>query len=94
MYTYRYKHYRSNHENFTELLDRLIKAGADVPSRCQAMTICVIESIDTRRQMGVGASFCSDKDQFSKRKGREIALKRAEHNKALRGMVVETPTNE
>lgn len=94
MYTYRYKHYRNNHVNFTELLGQLRTSGADIPSKCQALTICVIEAIDTRRQMGVGASFCSDKDQFSKSKGRQIALKRAEHNKALRGMVVETPTNE
>jgi hypothetical protein len=94
MYAYRYKHYRSNHERFTDLLDDLAATGATLPNKIQAITVCVMEEVGTQRQLGVGAAFCSDKDQFSKRKGRQLARDRAMHNRAFREMVAETTENE
>ena len=94
MYAYRYKHYRSSHERFTDLLDQLTDTGAAIPNKIQAITVCIMETADNRRQLGVGAAFCSDKDQFSKRKGRQLARERAMHNRAFRLMVAETTEDE
>ncbi len=45
----------------------------------EVVTYCRIEDID-RREVSGGASYKSTHDQFSRKRGREIALGRAIHN--------------
>jgi hypothetical protein len=88
-YKARFKHFRPN-ENTLEwwtIIDKLILEAEQrnqitvLPEKksvrmAQAVTVCVLEDMD-KRPVAVGHAFCSFRDQFSKRIGRDIALNRA-----------------
>lgn len=55
------------------------ESGEDVPRWAgEVVTYCRIEDID-RREVSGGVSYKSIRDQFSRKRGREIALGRAIH---------------
>jgi len=67
------RHFRKIHE-VGPLCQHLKYFGLDVPKNPQAVTECIVPD---GRSMRSGYAFCSAKDQFSRKHGRELAMERA-----------------
>ena len=74
--------YMQLHHRYRNILTDLLPLGIPVPVntrlRCQAVTTCELSPEDGEFfEPVVGAAFCCDKDQFSRKIGRQIAKGRA-----------------